>query len=724
MMRIRNFVILLVLGSLCLIAGLFSQSSSVPQEAVRPQKPLQYEARVTIKLIQVIVVDKQGKPVTNLRKEDFVLTDNGQEMKLTEYERHMLSLPSAEAPVEERVVSTPLQAPRLLNRKFFLFFDFAYNNPAGVRKMGETARRFLDTQVLPTDEIGVVSYSLLNRLKFHLYLTTDHQKVRNLVSKIGLRDSAERFEDLEDKYQRQLKAGGLADARPEAKLTLPMPDMPGLDMAEMWRLSTITYIESLTALAYALRSVPGQKHLVLFSEGIPYPVLYCFPVAVSDLGRKYENFLKELGTSNVSVHALYTGGITLGDSQTGAWTLAKTSYETGGQYWGNMYNYEPFIEKVQTSTGSYYVLGYPVSEAWDGKYHRIQVTVNRPGCEVRAQFGYFNPKPFADYTDLEKRIQLVDLALADKPLSQTPDRFEMAALPFSADPAGNLVFAARIPREKLDKVAGKKVEVVNLVFNPADEIVELRRSEEDLTKLSPSGAYLLSVLAVPPGAYKCRIVMRNLETGAAAVAGVSTAVPEAKASGIALLPPTLWKPERSAFYLKGFIPKVSGKAPARPLSEILGFDTRQYVPYTEKTLSSPTEIWASFRCAVAKIAASKIKISAFLENLEFGGIVAVPLTILSKKDELSGKAYLARLEIPEVEPGPYRLYLKAEEETSGESSLIANDFKVERKNSNLTLLPDLNSAKSTAFSHGVIDQDIGFSKARSKACQSTDTRMS
>jgi len=673
---------------ICLLAAHPLNLTSAPQEAVQIQKPLQYEVRVTLKLIQVIVTDKKGNPVTDLRKQDFVLTDNGQEMKLTEFEKHVLSLPSAETPPEERIAATALPAPRLLNRKFFLFLDFAYNNPAGVRKMGETVRHFLDTGILPTDEIGVVSYSFLKRLQVHLYLTTDHQKVRNFIAKIGLRDATERFEELEDKYQRELKAEGFADPRPETKFAQPMPDMPALDMAEMWRLSAKTYIDSLTALAIALRSIPGQKHLVLFSEGILYPVLYPKLTAVSELGKKYEVLLKELGTSNISVHALYTGGITLGDSETGAWTLAKTSYETGGQYWGNMYNYEPFIKKVQTLTGSYYVLGYPVSESWDGKYHRIQVSVRRPGCDVRAQWGYFNPKPFADYTDLEKTIQLVDLALADKPMSQTPARFEMAALPFSWDPAGNLVFAARIPKDKLSNVAGKKVEVVSLVFNPSDEIVELHRSEEDLTKVSSSGVHLLSVLAVPPGAYKCRIVMRNLETGAAAVAGVSTSVVEVKPSGIMLFPPVLWKPERGAFYLKGFTPKASGKAQPRPLPEIVGFDTRQYVPYTEKTLSSPTEIWASFRCAVAKIAAPKIKISVFLESLEFGNVVDVPLTVLSKKDEPSGKAYLARLEIPEVEPGPYRLYLKAEEETSGESSIIANDFKVERKSSNLPMFAD------------------------------------
>ncbi len=671
----KSLVVLLFSGCLGLFAGLFSPSSSDSQEAVRPQKPLQYEARVTIKLIQVIVTDKKGNPVTDLRKEDFILTDNGQEMKLTEFERHILSIPAAEKPVEERVAATPLPTPRLLNRKFFLLFDFAYNNPAGVRKMGEVARNFLDTQVLPTDEIGVISYSILKRLKFHLYLTTDHEKVRRLVSKMGLRESADRFEELEDQYQRELKAEGFADERGETKYTQPMPDMPELDMAEMWRRSMRVYTDSLTALAIALRSIPGQKHLVLFSEGIPYPVAY--PLGTSAKFNRYEIMLREMQTSNVAVHALYTGGITLCDWLTGAWTLAKTSYDTGGQYWLNMFNYEPFVEKVQTSTGSYYVLGYPITETWDGKYHRIQVTVKRPGCDVRAQFGYFNPKPFSDYTDLEKMIQLVDLALADKPLSQTPDRFEMAALPFSPDPAGNLVFAAHIPTEKINKVGGKKVEVVNLVFNPADEIVELRRSEEDLTKVGPSGAYLLSVLAVPPGDYRCRLVIRNLETGAAAVAGVSTSVPEAKASGIALLPPLLWKPQRSAFYFKGFVPKASRKAPPRPISEIVGFDTRQYVPYTEKTLSISSEIWASFRCAVAQISAPKIKISAYLENLEFGGVAIVSLTILSEKDEPSGKAYLARLEIPEVDPGPYRLYLKAEEETSGESSLIANDFRLE-----------------------------------------------
>jgi len=269
------------------------------QEIAQLQKPLQHEVAVTLKLIQVYVTDKNGKPVIDLTKDDFILYDDGKPQKLTEFEKHFLSLPAPvpAARAEERVVQTPVPpSPRLLNRKFFLFFDFAYNNPPGVRKMGEAARHFLDTQVLPSDEVGVLSYSILKLLQINLNLTTDHRKVRDLVSKIGLRDSNQRFEDSEDAYQRKLAAGNLADARPETKTTLPMPEF---DAQEMWRLSARTYIDCLTALAWALRSIQGQKNLILFSEGIPYPIAYSF--IPTDLTWKYENMLNAYLLSILSV---------------------------------------------------------------------------------------------------------------------------------------------------------------------------------------------------------------------------------------------------------------------------------------------------------------------------------------------------------------------------------------------------------------------------------------
>jgi hypothetical protein len=46
------------------------------QEKIQ-QPTLQYEVSVTLKLVQVFVTDKQGRPVKDLNKSDFEIFDNG-----------------------------------------------------------------------------------------------------------------------------------------------------------------------------------------------------------------------------------------------------------------------------------------------------------------------------------------------------------------------------------------------------------------------------------------------------------------------------------------------------------------------------------------------------------------------------------------------------------------------------------------------------------------------
>jgi hypothetical protein len=183
-------ILLLIVGT-CLISGLSLHSSQTSQDAIRPQKPLRHEVSVTIKLVQVLVTDKKGNPVTDLHKEDFVLCDNGKEQKLTEFERHDLRLPTAEAmPADGRAIPTPITgASRLLNRKLFFLFDFAYTNPQGARKAVQESLHFIDTRLLPTDEVGVVSYSAMKRLQIHEFLTNDHRKIRRAVESFGLYSS-------------------------------------------------------------------------------------------------------------------------------------------------------------------------------------------------------------------------------------------------------------------------------------------------------------------------------------------------------------------------------------------------------------------------------------------------------------------------------------------------------------------------------------------------------
>jgi len=696
--KFKEFAFFLFFAGLCLPSGPSSQLSSLSQEAFRPQKLLQHEVSVTLKLIQVVVTDRKGNPVRNLKKDDFILTDDGKEQKLTEFEEHVLTLPAEAAASEERTVQTPVAAPpRLLGRKFFLFFDYAYSNPQGARKIKDAALKFLNTRLLPLDEIGVVSFSWLKRLRLHLYLTTDHQKVKDLVAKIGTRDSSDRNESLEDKYKRALESGGTADAS-YGKLSFEKAIAPEFKPESEERWQAAIYLDSLTAFAQALKYEQGQKHLVLFSDGIPYRTLYRGdkismvagkpPNQFSELRNKSENLLKELAASNIAVFAMdtYTDPITGGISkapylETGAGTLQKMSDATGGRYWGDIFNYSAHVEKIQTITGSYYVLGYPVDEKWDGKYHKIKVRVKQPGCEVRAQDGYFNPKPFSDYTEFEKQIHLVDLALAENPLSQTPLRFAMTAFACSTAKEQNLCLAAAIPLDKVREMAGKKVEVLSMVFNAADDIVDFSRNEEDFTKVQQKDAYVLSTLAAPAGTFRCRIVVRNLETGRSAVSAMTAVIPEPKGNGIQIFPPLFLQPERGGYYVgeasAGSKPLKSKKTSSLTSLDF-PFDRTQYAPYVEKVLRIGTEMWAVIRCAATAIASPEIRLKAFLfDNLRQEEI-PVLLTIIAQKEEKGATSFFVRFQVPDIEPDSYSFYIAAEETTSGDSSIISNDFTVER----------------------------------------------
>ncbi len=82
-MRISSVPVLGIVFSGFLLAGI----RPIPQTQDVPQPKLQYDVRVALKLVQVSVVDKSGKPVTDLRREDFEISDNGKPVAFDTFEK-------------------------------------------------------------------------------------------------------------------------------------------------------------------------------------------------------------------------------------------------------------------------------------------------------------------------------------------------------------------------------------------------------------------------------------------------------------------------------------------------------------------------------------------------------------------------------------------------------------------------------------------------------------
>lgn len=670
---------------------IFAQgANSVPIQK-KKQQELKHEVTVTLKLIQVYVTDKKGNPVTDLNKDDFKIYDKKKLKEITEFERYAL-IPQKDKTETQppKIINIPAEETTdIMNRKFFFFFDLANNNTKGFLKSQQAALHFIDTQLHPSDEVGVLSFSVLKGLVLHEYFTKDRQAIRNVVEQIEAEGRAGRADNFELLLWRELSGEKAVDVSSSGSPIWSAKQDPRLGRLEHKNIVR-RMILKITDLAKALCYIPGLKHILLFSSGIPYSLIYGLSTGKSSpvdlvldrvLVNKYEEMLKELSNANTTIFSLNTEmlatNMNVPANVKGELTLRRMSQYTGGKFLGNVQNYEELLDTVQTFTGSYYVLGYYVDESADGRYNSIEVSVTRPQCNVFAQKGYYNPKMFSRNTKLEKEIHLIDLALVERPLSQIPIRFQMTAQVCSFDNANNLLLAAHLPAEESAKISEGKAEIHSLIFDARNEIISHHRCEEDWPSLAGKEIYLLGSSGIPPGKYRCRIVIRDMETGKAAVAGFTTNVQSEEEKKFQTFPPLLLRQEKGAFYVRGMEAAARSTVPQSfEFADSHLIDTSSYIPFLGRTLAPETDLWASIRCSVPSGLDAGISLSAILFDKTKVEEIALPLEIIREKEEMGVKTFFVRLRIPDVEMDEYTLIFSVEHIVSGNRTETAQDFLI------------------------------------------------
>jgi hypothetical protein len=255
----------------------------------------------------------------------------------------------------------------------------------------------------------------------------------------------------------------------------------------------------------------------------------------------------------------------------------------------------------------------------------------------------------------------------------------MQALPLACGSKDNLVFIAEIPKSRLSEVEGQKIEAVSLLFNELDEIVDSRRLPLDLAinRAGQDGFFFFTFLSARPGTYKCRIVLRNNETGNAAVSGVSVIVSEGGADKPLILPPLLLS-EAAGMVLSGEAGyEQEGRTEeATRVGQMFLFDPKRYSPFLGDQLLAGGALAASIRCAVARDDVSGLELSARLSGQALGKEITIPLSILEKRDGKNVRVFLVRLEIPKVNPGPYKLSFIVHDRRSSLSSQVARSYTI------------------------------------------------
>jgi VWFA-related protein len=609
-----------------------------------------------------------------------------------------------------------------LPRRFFLFFDFAYNNPGGVKKAKEAAFHFLDEEVFPGDEIGLLSISLLKGLVIHEFLTTDHRKIRDAVTRLDVKDAVSgRASDIEDEYWRRMAEG----KPPDREGQLGVKSFGELNSErQAAKREAAAILERITGLAKALRSVPGQKHFIFFSTGVPGSMIYGYQsgyaqvsstVIAADgtprgpdfgdpvLRAATEDMYRELAASGCSVFsfdtreaALSTPGASLfaydaetfasghrdifyrgsdtkppvelfrDDRRAGGYTIGRLSKMTGGEYFSNINDFAKNLDKVRTLTGDYYVIGYRLSDERAGKYHGIKVEVLREGCRVRAQSGYFDPKAFRDLSDFEKTMHLIELALRGHSPYEIPLIIPAVALAYESGGDTCSAVLARITPEAGEKFSGRRVEIATLFFDGQENLAGLRRIETGLSTDRERDVFAVAAAPLSPGRYDFRVVVRDLESGASAVASGHVEVRKRPPVGLSMDSPLL--------LLRGAAHDVVEEPANRESrgadwSDVYGYDRSRFIPMTEDGVPAGTRGLAVLvPVSTAGILAPRITLEAKLAYRRTGQTVTLPILSDSRTRAAGLEIHLLELSLPDAPAGECDFVLSAVDAGSGLTS--------------------------------------------------------
>ncbi len=326
-------------------------------------------------------------------------------------------------------------------------------------------------------------------------------------------------------------------------------------------------LAALRSIARAASGFPGRKNLIWISSVFPFnlqPGTGEYPEAQRSYGEDIRRTAALLASAQVAVYpvdarGLIVGNVTGGNSSQLVQTIQRPdnpqaveeelanshdavlgahqtmqglAKETGGLA---LYNRNDITRAVALSVadgGRYYTLGYyPEAGNWDGKFHRIDVKINREGLKGRHRSGYFAvdaTRAFASENPQQRGRQAYDelrAALAD-PLPATEVTFR-ARIPVP-EPAARaqvqihfLVDAPRISFEEIENgLHHCNLDFMVAAISPDGKLiasdghtVDARLKPDQFAQANQNGLPFSMQLPLAPGNYSLHLAVRDNRTG-------------------------------------------------------------------------------------------------------------------------------------------------------------------------------------------------------------------
>jgi VWFA-related protein len=528
---LRLVALIVCLASTALTAG-------QPPTTQLPQPPT-FKVQVDYVEVDIVVTDRQGNHIRDLKKEDFQVLEDGKAQAISAFTMVDIPIERADRPL---FAESPIEPDVKTNEKAFdgrvyvMVVDDLHTRFGRSQRVKIAAKQFIERRLGANDLMAVVHTA--GATNANQEFTSNKKLLLAAVDKTSGRKLDSATANRVEQYNRTRDMRQSGD---------PINDPNDSERAFNAR----TTLDTLKNVAEWFGAVRGRRKAILFvSEGIDYDIHDIIPgTGSTHLGASMildatRDAIGAATRSNVAIYGIDPRGLTdLGDEsieiqsfpddtslgigpgslqnelRLAQDSLRTLSEETGGFAVVNKNDFSSAYQRIVEDNSSYYVLAYYPPDARPGRYHKIEVRVSRSNTIVRARRGHVTPKKAAAVVTKSANPSTPEVKEAlDSPLPVSGLTMHVFAAPFKGTaPNASVLFGVEMRGRDLQLSQNTKLLLSYVAIDAngkvrggnTDSLTMSNMRPETKTRIEQSGLRMLNRLDLPPGKYQLRVAAHD-----------------------------------------------------------------------------------------------------------------------------------------------------------------------------------------------------------------------
>ncbi len=526
------------------------QPPKTSAEMTTRDEPAMFKARVNLVTVPVVVRDKAGKAVGNLKQEDFQLTDKGKPQYIARFSMETaagrLSRATGRSSPKPGEQAPTTELPDAFTGYVFDDVHLAFGDLAHAR---DAALRQID-KMKSTDRVAIFTTSGQNVLDF----TDDRDQLHQAIAKLRPTPLTGQGQSkcpnmnyymadmIQNKHDPQVLQAATLDVQNCAMVSdlataQRMAEASASQEMSLGDHETRVTLSVLKDVIRRMAAMPGQRSVIIVSPGF---------ITLAEHSTDKTEVMDRAIRANVLINALDARGlytdvpdITRGgtnqqtsivlsrmDRETAraqADVLGELASGTGGNFYENSNDLDEGFSRLAAAPEYFYLLAFsPQNLKMDGSFHSLKVTLKAlKDVNITARRGYYAPRHLEDVTETAKR-EVEEALFSREEMADIPVDLHTQFFKSGEDKARvSVLIKVDVKRLKFRKEEDRNrndLTVVAALFDRNGVYVtgnlkkiEMRLKDETVEKKLDGGITIRSSFDVKPGNYAVRLVVRDSE---------------------------------------------------------------------------------------------------------------------------------------------------------------------------------------------------------------------